>query len=476
MQEEGLDYKETFASTSIPPTWRILLALAAANDWEIEQVDFIGAFLNSPLKEAIYTEIPAGFTAFTEARPELAKKLISLGWDPSVRQAILLNKALYGLKQGPREWQEALKELLKGLGYYPLISDPATYYNTNKGTFIVTYVDDCLLIGPNSGYIDSLKKVLHKGYALEDRGPAAFFLGVQIQRDRPNKALYLHQEQYIDQALSTYKLQNAKALNVPIQPNIIRSIVADLGAEPLNTEDHQLFQQIIGTLMFLMLQSRPDIPFAIQWLAQAMHKPYPLHLTAAKKLLQYLKGTKKLAICYKGPITSQTLQPIGYCDSDFAGDKGSSKSTYGYLFIVANGPVSWKAKKASTIALSTLEAESDSLTEAIRELQWIQGLYRELQQPLTTPIQVFCDNQGTISNAYNPNLHARTKHTLLKFHYNREQVHKGLLKLAYIDTKAMPADGLTKALTAPLHQRFLALLGLVEPARDHAKDPSLEGS
>jgi len=158
---------------------------------------------------------------------------------------------------------------------------------------------------------------------------------------------------------------------VPIQPNVTRATAVDLGAEPLNAEDHYLFQQIIGTLMYLMLLTRPDIAFAIQWLAQAIAKPYPLHLTAAKKLLQYLKGTKRLAIRYKGPEKSglsQALQPIGYCDSDFAGDKRSSKSTFGYLFIVAQGPVSWKAKKSSTIALSTLEAELDSLNKAIREL------------------------------------------------------------------------------------------------------------
>jgi Reverse transcriptase (RNA-dependent DNA polymerase)/GAG-pre-integrase domain len=463
MQEEGLDYKETFASTSIPPTWRLVLALAASKDWEIQQVDFIGAFLNSPLKEAIYTEIPSGFKAFIEANPDLAKALRALGWNPLKKQVILLNKALYGLKQGPREWQEALKALLKSLGFYPLISDPAIYYNPIKATFIVTYVDDCLIIGPNLGYINSLKKALNRGYPLEDRGPAAFFLGVQIIRDRPKRALYLHQEQYIDQLLSTYNIDNYKALSVPIQPNVTRVTAANTGASPLGPEDHHLFQQIIGSLMYLMLLTRPDIAFAVQWLAQAMAKPYPLHLSAARKLLQYLKGTKKLAIHYKA-LSLEALQPIGYCDSDFAGDKGSSKSTYGYLFIVAGGPISWKSKKASTIALSTLEAESDSLTEAIRELQWLQGLYKELRQPFKAPIQVFCDNLGTITNAYNPTLHARTKHTLLKFHYNREQVLKGLLKLAYIDTKAMPADGLTKALTAPLQQLFISLLGLINTA------------
>ena len=58
MQIVGLDFTETFAATSIPPSWRILLAIAAEQNLEIEQVDFIGAFLNSHLKELIYMLIP----------------------------------------------------------------------------------------------------------------------------------------------------------------------------------------------------------------------------------------------------------------------------------------------------------------------------------------------------------------------------------------------------------------------------------
>jgi hypothetical protein len=213
--------------------------------------------------------------------------------------------------------------------------------------------------------------------------------------------------------------------------------------------------------MYLMLQTRPDIAFSVQWLAQAMHRPYKIHLKAAKKLLQYLKGTKNLAISY-----SQNKPLEGYCDSDFAGDKTTSKSTYGYLFKLAGGPISWKAKKATTIALSTVEAEADSLTEALRELQWLKGLYKELSQPLKTPVTIHCDNQGCIATSNNPTLHARTKHTLLKFHYNRVQITEGLASLSYLETKAMPADGLTKPLTAPLQQAFRDLLGLKEHSKD----------
>ena len=200
--------------------------------------------------------------------------------------------------------------------------------------------------------------------------------------------------------------------------------------------------------MYLMLLTRPDAAFAVQWLAQAMHRSYKIHLSAARGLLRYLNGTKDHYITYNGRDLAGLL---GYSDSDFAGDKGTSKSTYGYLFTLASGPISWKAKKASTIALSTTEAKSDALTEAIRELQWIQGLFKELQQPLKTPITIYYDSQGTIANASNLTLYARTKHTLLKFHYNRVLVTGGLLKLVYLDTKAIPTNRLIKALTLPLY-------------------------
>ncbi|KAK2072167.1 hypothetical protein P8C59_006538 [Phyllachora maydis] len=152
MQVEGLDYTITYASTSIPPTWRILLAIAASN----KAID---------------------------------KLLLKYGYNPSTPNIIKLFKALYGLKQSPREWQDKLKILLKSLGYLPLISDPGVFYNAKTCYFIVTYIDNCLFIGPDIGYITDLKKRLNKVYAIEDLGPAAYFLGVQIIRDRPNRRL-----------------------------------------------------------------------------------------------------------------------------------------------------------------------------------------------------------------------------------------------------------------------------------------------
>ncbi|KAK2074612.1 hypothetical protein P8C59_008806 [Phyllachora maydis] len=157
MQVEGLDYTVTYASTSIPPTWRILLAIGAVLDWEIEQADFIGVFLNSALREEIYMEIPEGLLDLAAYNKAIYKLLLKYGYNPSTPNIIKLSKAL---------------------GYLPLISDPGVFYNAKTCHFIVTYVDDCLFIGPDIGYITDLKKRLNKVYAIEDLGPAAYFLGV----------------------------------------------------------------------------------------------------------------------------------------------------------------------------------------------------------------------------------------------------------------------------------------------------------
>ncbi|KAK2072045.1 hypothetical protein P8C59_006422 [Phyllachora maydis] len=134
-------------------------------------------------------------------------------------------------------------------------------------------------------------------------------------------------------------------------------------------------------------------------------------------------------------IINSSLVPIGFSDSDFAEDKATSKSTYGYLYKLAGRPISWKMKKATTIALSTLEAETDGLTEAIHEVQWIIGLFSELYRPIDYPITLYRDNQGSITVDNNLALYARTKHTLLKFRYVREQVKAKIVAIIYPNTK-----------------------------------------
>jgi Reverse transcriptase (RNA-dependent DNA polymerase) len=161
-------------------------------DWDIQQIDFIGAFLNREVKEDIFLKPPKGLQLLLERDPKLAKLMAKLGWSASKDLVLQLQKALYGLKQSPRIWQQKVASLLLQLGYNPLTSDSATYYNSATGLFVITYVDDCLIIGPSSSAIHRLKVAISKLYEIEDRGNATLFLGIEIVRDRSKRLLWIH--------------------------------------------------------------------------------------------------------------------------------------------------------------------------------------------------------------------------------------------------------------------------------------------
>ncbi|KAK2073479.1 hypothetical protein P8C59_007764 [Phyllachora maydis] len=262
------------------------------------------------------------------------------------------------------------------------------FYNTKTCYFIVTYIDNCLFIGPNIGYITDLKKRLNKVYAIEDLGPAAYFLGLSRSLNRPTK---LH----LNAAKNLFKyLNSTKDYSICFSYN--GNTVADLGPKLSNSSN------------------------TTTKLSRDFHsKEGPRPLTTTSTTIVDSRNSKGSS---RTSIINNSLVPICFSDSDFAGDKATSKSTYGYLYKLAGRPISWKTKRATTIALSTLEAETNGLTKAIREVQWIIELFSELYRPIDYPITLYRDNQGSITVANDPALHARTKHTLLKFQYVREQV------------------------------------------------------
>ncbi|KAK2073978.1 hypothetical protein P8C59_008215 [Phyllachora maydis] len=173
--------KRVISKDSMPTTYKQVLKLP--RDKRSKWLEAITKEFIYALREEIYIEIPKGLLDLAASNKAIYKLLLKYGYNPSTPNIIKLSKALYSLKQSPREWQDKLKILLKSLGYLPLILDPGVFYNTKTCHFIVTYIDDYLFIGPDIGYITDLKKQLNKVYAIEDLGPAAYFLGMRIIRD-----------------------------------------------------------------------------------------------------------------------------------------------------------------------------------------------------------------------------------------------------------------------------------------------------
>ncbi|KAK2067357.1 hypothetical protein P8C59_001106 [Phyllachora maydis] len=216
-----------------------------------------------------------------------------------------------------------------------LAIDLGVFYNAKTCYFIVTYIDDCLFIGPNIGYITDLKKRLNKVYAIEDLGPAAYFLGLSRSLNRPTKS-------HLNAAKNLFKyLNSTKDYSICFSYN--GNTVADLGPKLSNSSN------------------------TITKLSRDFYsKEGPRPLTTTSTTIVDSRNSKGSS---RTSIINNSLVPIGFSDSHFVGDKATSKSTYGYLYKLASRPISWKTKRATTIALSTLEAETDGLTEAIREVQ-----------------------------------------------------------------------------------------------------------
>jgi len=216
--------------------------------------------------------------------------------------------------------------------------------------------------------------------------------------------------------------------------------------------------------MYLAIRTRPDIAFAISTLSKFNPRPATKHLLAAKRVLRYLRQTTTLSLIYH---RTQNSGLVGFTDSDFAGDLDDRKSTSGYVFTLAGGPVSWKSKKQSLVSLSSTEAEYVGCSEAAREAIWLRRLYHEITNDRlksTTPaIQLLLsDSQGAISLAQAPRFSDRTKHIDIKYHFVRDSCANGLVRLGFISTAEMTADVMTKALPRDAHQKHIGGMGLTE--------------
>ena len=211
--------------------------------------------------------------------------------------------------------------------------------------------------------------------------------------------------------------------------------------------------------MYAMLGTRPDIAFAIMSLSQFCSNPGQPHWTGVNHLLHYLAGTVDYQLTYASD-RQQSLSLYGFCDSDWASNQDDRRSVTGYVFMLGGGAVSWQAKKQTTVALSSVEAEYMAASQATKEALWWRMLLRELGTSATSATSLLSDSQGSIALSKNPEHHARSKHIAIRHHFVREQVAAGTIELRYISTDDMAADVLTKPLSHVKHRRLLPMLGL----------------
>ena len=281
--------------------------------------------------------------------------------------------------------------------------------------------------------------------SLHDLGPTTFYLGIEITRDRANRSITMSQSSYIDDIVTRFEMGDAKHTTVPISPS---AQLARTTGTPLDTASAHLYPEIIGSLLYLAMNTRPDIAHAVSSLAKFMSCPTSAHLAAARSVLRYVAGTPTLGITYRFTGSSAD-QLTGYTDASFAGDLDNRRSTTGYVFLYGGAAITWNSRLQPTVAASTTKAEYQSCTAAAREALWLRSLFFDLGISISGPVRIACDNQGALSLLKNPLGSARAKHIDVLHHFARERVARNEISFEYVSTELMVADSLTKHLPFP---------------------------
>ncbi|KAK8916316.1 hypothetical protein KSP39_PZI023164 [Platanthera zijinensis] len=444
-QVEGVDYDEIFSPVAKLTSIRMVLSIAAVHDLEIEQMDVKTAFLHGDLEEEIYMRQPEGFEA--KGKEDLVCRL---------------KKSLYGLKQSPRMWYQKFDTYMLEVGFERLNSDHCVYIQ-RKGehfTFLTLYVDDMLLVGNSVKMIQHVKKMLSAKFEMKDLGPASVILRMQIIRDRSKRKLWLGQQRYVEEVLKKFNMADCKPVGAPMPVgNKLSAEMCPKTHEEMEDMVKVPYASAVGSLMYAMVCTRPDIAQAVGVLSRYMAKPGKEHWNAVKRVFRYLRGTSNYSICYEGAETGRVLNVVGHVDSDWGGDLDSRKSTSGYVFTLFGGAVSWMSRRQGVVALSSTEAEYMALTHASKEAIWLGRLCGELSFE-QGPVKPWCDSQRAIQLAKNPAFHARTKHIDIQFHFIREKVEKQVVQLEKVDTKENSSDFLTKAVPIAKFEWCATAVGL----------------
>jgi hypothetical protein len=432
-QQYGIDYTETFAPVLKYKSLRIMLALALFMNAVIEQLDVKTAFLNATVNELIFIEIPEGMNIINN-------------------YVLKLNQALYGIKQAPFEWHREIDRMLTTLGYTACRKDLCLYHKLTKTMNIILiglFVDDITTLYVPSDRNEWLndKRALMQKYEMSDLGEVHHILGMRVERN--SEKLIISQDVYIQDKLEEFRFDKARSVSTPgtITGTQTTSHMTDDSLLPLSLQGVTLYRQMVGSLMYASISTRPDITHATNIAARHMSNPSEADMIKVRRIFKYLTNARHYGLVYMNQHHGGVVKLHAYSDADWAGDITDRKSTTGYCTFMNNNLISWSTKKQSTVALSSCEAEYMAISDVVKEIMWMRILLEEIDIQVETPTIIYVDNQSAIKISENDSAHDRTKHIAIRHYYIRDCIDDGSVKLEWVRSEDQLADILTKPLT-----------------------------
>ncbi|KAI2510177.1 hypothetical protein MHU86_4209 [Fragilaria crotonensis] len=433
------DNDSTFSPVVDWSTVRLLFIICVALGMKSRTIDFNSAFVQSDLPEPIYLELPPGYGV--------------VGEDKVYR----VDKSLYGDVRAARLWYKHLTmALLTKLGFVKSEIDSCLYLRDNL--IFVFYVDDGIIISPNDdailSFIDELRVC---GFDLDIEADYAGYLGVDIIT-QPDGTILMAQSGLIARILTDFGLSDSASSKVTPASEVLGPFKA---SPPF--DEHFNYRSVLGKILYVSSNTRCEITLANHQCSRFSIDPRSPHGVALKRIGRYLLGTRDKGMIIK-PSKDLTLDC--YADADFCGlfstsdpdDPKSVKSRSGYVITLGKIPVSWGSKLQTETALSTMEAEYISLSQALRVLLPLRIILEEVSSHLhlkpdprsVIKSTIFEDNQACLLLATSdpPKLTPRSKSIAVKYHWFREHLEPGVIDIKPIASEDQLADIFTKPLAA----------------------------
>ena len=438
---------ETFAPVVQFSSVRLFLAWSLLFGWYTCSVDFSNAFIQATLKEDTFIHLPRGFRS-----------------TKGVGTCLKLKKSLYGLAVAPRLWYEHLWNALKKQGLVQSSHDKCLLFR--KDLIVICYVDDLGIQAPNKRIVDQLVKALiDDGLDLTVEGTFTEYLGIKYNKV-DSDTVKMSQEGLIQKIIDATGMNGCNPHPVP---TTVEGLSSNEEGKPMQNSWN--YRSVIGMMLYLSSNTRPDIAYAVSQVARFSHSPKQSHADAVKLIVRYLSGTRTEGIIFKRP---QTLKIECYVDADFAGlynreapeNPTCVKSRTGYIISVGGCFILCKSQLQSVIALSTSEAEYGALSHAMRAVIPLRETLLEMiskvdmidsksrnpfgskEEVSKFPTIIYEDNSAALSLATNQKVTSRTKHWCVKYHFFWSYINEedNNTKCERVSTDLQKADYLTKGL------------------------------
>jgi hypothetical protein len=429
-QRYGIDYLNTFATVPSFSVIRMLTVIQAAMGLKKKQYDFSNAFMNNDLKEDVFINVPAGY----EGKYRYLK----------------LVRALNGLKQASHTWSESLRAWMIEAGYLPTIKETCLYVKRleKRLVLVVVWVDDVKLYYENGtkDYVDFEEKVMSRAKSKE----VLTDIFVKMTFRESSQGIAISQQSYFEEKARIFEVEKLKKTrNTPLDLRVDEKL--DLGGN----DAHETYQSLIGTLLYAMNASRPDITYAVCRLARFGHNHGLTHWNAGKGVLKYLLDTKNTGLFIN---YGNDMKLEAYVDASFR----NPRSITGYVVKFGGMAISWRSKLQGLSSQNTMEAEYVALSEVLKEIIFFQHLLEEIGINVEKPTTIYEDNRACEILANNPEFRDKAKHIEIRYHKIRDEIRQGSVSIKRVESENQIADIFTKVVDEKKFTRIRGELSLLD--------------